>query len=236
MLEYFYSDPKTIAEKNQNVLVGYLHEIADQFHQQERNYWQAHFYIHSAAQFGNWLRKNGRKIHEATSKDGDFFMAWRFPGMNASDSEKTRKKLTVARVPINRVLRMIREKHPVRKKLTHIDKIVAAVAEHLAENHGFAPETIKLHCKHVRRFLLARFGNGPVRPAAIKPMEVHDYILKQLDRYHYQTVSHDVCSSLRIYFRYLALRGFETTLLVMAIPRIRVPRPCLSQLMRPSCA
>lgn len=230
MLEHYYRDLNCIAEKRRNCLAGYLDEIADLFHQQERNYQQAHHEISAVAHFGDWLKENGRKIRDVTPGDADLFMAWRYPGLDASTGEESRKKLAVARVPINRVLRMIREKHPVRKRLTSIDKAVAAVAEHLDANHGYAPDTIKLHCKHVRRFLRARFGDNPVRPAAIKPMEVHDYVLKQLDRYHYRTVHHDVCGALRVYFRYLKLHGLDTNLLQLAIPRIRVPRPCLSQI------
>jgi len=230
MLEYYYCEPKNIAEKRQNIMANYLHEVADLFHQQKRSYSQAHFHIQAVAQFGNWLQDNGRKLRDVTSKDGDDFMVWRYPELHIVDSKDSRERIARARVPINRALKMIRSKYPIRKKLTSIDKVIIAASEHFDANLGYAPDTVKLYCKHIRRFLSACFGDRPIRPARIKPMDVHDYVLKQLDRYHYKTVCGDVCNSLRAYFRYLALHGTDSTLLLMAIPRIRVPRPCLSQL------
>lgn len=230
MLEHYYSHPEYLEAMRRNYLAKYLHELADLFHRREYCYHQAHDQLCSTARFGDWLQLNKRKIRNITPDDGELYLSWRYPNEYASDSKRARKRIANARVPINRVMRMVWKKYPVRKKLTLIDKAVAAVAEHLDANHGYAPDTIKLRCKQVRCFLRARFGDGPIRPAAIKPLYVHDYVLKQLERYHPQTVSHDVCGSLRLYFRYLKLQGMDTTSLMKAFPRIRVPRPCLSQI------
>lgn len=229
MLEYYYSQPKYLVPMKQNYLAAYLNEMSALFHQRNVDYYAAHSQLANVALFGNWLQDHRRPIKDLAPEDGERFLAWRYPDVDATVCEKNRLKLAVARVPLNRVLRMVREKHPRKTKPTAIDKAVAAVAEHFEAHHGYAPGTIKLYCKHIRRFLKARFGDAPVRPASIKPMDVHDYVLKQLERYHPRTVAHDVGCALRLYFNYLTLHGRDATLLEMAIPRIRIPRPCLSQ-------
>jgi len=175
MLDHYYRDPKCLEEKRQNYLAIYLHEMADVFHQQGRSYLPGRHAISLVAQFGSWLHEIGRKIREVTPEDAELFLAQRYPGVNAASSKQSQETLIKERVPINRVMRMIREKHPIRKKLTAVDKSVAAVAEHLSANRGLAPTTIQHYCYQVRRFLEIRFGDGPVRPAGIKPMDVHDY-------------------------------------------------------------
>lgn len=229
MLEYYYTSPKYLVPLQQNYLADYLNDMSALFHQRDVGYYAAHSQLANAALFGDWLQDNHRPIKDIEPEDRERFLAWRYPDTDAAASEKERQKLAVARVPINRILRMVREKHPRKNKPTSIDKVIVAVAEHFDTHCGYAPGTIKLYCKHIRRFLKARFGDAPVRPASIKPMDVHDYVLKQLERYHPRTVAHDVGCALRLYFNYLTLHSRDATILEMAIPRIRRPRPCLSQ-------
>ena len=72
---------------------------------------------------------------------------------------------------------------------------------------GLAPKTRDMALRIVGRLLTARFGDGPIEIAAIKPEHVRRFFAQQAKLYSKPASAGSVVASLRGYFRYRASLG-----------------------------
>jgi site-specific recombinase XerD len=101
---------------------------------------------------------------------------------------------------------------------------VAVVLEtfetHLAEICGASPGTRRCYLQHVRFFLRARFGEGPVDLTRIVSTDLVKYISDYAARVKRRTAKKAACA-LRSFLRSLQLQGLSSAGLVAAVPSIR---------------
>jgi len=105
--------------------------------------------------------------------------------------------------------------------------------KHLADWYGASQGTIKRHRKHAEEFHAFAFGKAKPNWNAVKPGKVLDFIRRQVETN--PTRPRDIIGCLRCYFRYLRVRGHDTTALLDALPRLRRERrPLPERLLSPA--
>ncbi|MBZ5617046.1 MAG: site-specific integrase [Acidobacteriia bacterium] len=84
---------------------------------------------------------------------------------------------------------------------------------------GLKPATCVARLKHVRSFLLDRFGTRGIRMCMLKPIDVIRFMRKHTERWGASS-KRQAANSLRSYFRFKALHGEHTASLSAAIPTV----------------
>jgi len=106
---------------------------------------------------------------------------------------------------------------------TPLRRLEGDFTRHLVEERGLSPATAGRHLPLIRSFLAARFGTGPLSLSELRPADVIRFVL------HYTRSSgrsggardaKTMISGLRVFFRFLRLRGDITLDLAEAIPRV----------------
>ena len=96
---------------------------------------------------------------------------------------------------------------PPAASTTPVDEELRRYDEHMQHVRGLAPKTRSMALRIVRRLLIARFGDGPVDIAAIKPEHVRRFFAQQAKLYSKPASAGSVVAALRGYFRYRASLG-----------------------------
>ena len=90
---------------------------------------------------------------------------------------------------------------------TPVDEELRRYGEYMEHVRGLAPKTRSIALRIVARLLTARFGEGLVDIAAIKPVHVRHFFAVQAKLYSKPANAGQVVASLRGYFRYRASLG-----------------------------
>lgn len=98
--------------------------------------------------------------------------------------------------------------------------VLDAFDAHLQGTCGASPGTRRCYLKHVRFFLRARYGDGPVDLTRIVPKDLVTYISDYAARVKRRTAK-KAASALRTFLRSLQLQGLCGAGLVAAVPSIR---------------
>jgi integrase len=90
---------------------------------------------------------------------------------------------------------------------TPVDEELRRYGKYMEHVRGLAPKTRSIALRIISRLLTARFGEGPVDVAAIKPEHVRRFFAGQAKLYSKPANAGSVVAALRGYFRYRASLG-----------------------------
>jgi site-specific recombinase XerD len=89
----------------------------------------------------------------------------------------------------------------------------------LADVRGLSPITRSLRLRHVRHFLIDRFGDGRMQFGSLEPVDVTHFMAHYTADWVPASVR-VVCTSLRSYFAFKASRGEQTAALTAVLPQV----------------
>lgn len=178
-------------------------------------------YVVRAAQFAQWL---GRQRPEVADCDEEQIA--RFVNEHLSTCRchpRCRRSPKEAKAALGHLLAMLRASGQCAPRRSAVPAAIAGELEHfdryLVDVRGLAPSTRSVRLRHLRDFLIDRFGNGSARLSALGPKDVTQFV----DRYTVGWTPASIKSvgvSLRSYFAYRTARGEQTTALAAALPRV----------------
>jgi site-specific recombinase XerD len=174
--------------------------------------------VGSIAHFAQWI--HGRRlcvqcIDEAAVAE---FLDGHLPRCRCTGAvQRDRRGLSAALGHLLVVLRAQGVIGPPAVSMTPVDDELRCYDEHMNRVRGLAPKTREMALRTVRRLLTARFGNGHVNIAAIKPEHVRRFFAQQAKLYGKPANAGTVVAALRGYFRYRASLGDATHGLIGAV-------------------
>jgi site-specific recombinase XerD len=121
-------------------------------------------------------------------------------------------------------LRHLREAGAVRALEPTVDESPLATLRrqyesHLTKERGLAPATVTGYWCFVRRLLVERFGDSPIRVGDLAPDDISDFLLRHA-RSGGIGVAKLMVTALRSFFRFLFLHGKTETDLAGAVPTV----------------
>ncbi len=160
-------------------------------------------YIEGIAHFAQWahrrrLQVRGIGVAAVAEFLGEHLRHCRCIGPVCSN----RRDLSAALGHLLVVLRAHGAIAPQAANATPVDDELRRYGEHMDHVRGLAPKTREMALRIVRRLLSARFGDGPVDIASIKPEHVRRFFAQQAKLYSKPANAGTVVSALRVYFRY----------------------------------
>jgi site-specific recombinase XerD len=108
--------------------------------------------------------------------------------------------------------------HPPPLEETAVDRLCANFAAYLHEERGLADATVKNYLPPIQRFLLQRFGTGPLCLEELNTGNISAFILEQAQRLSPKRVQL-VVTALRSFLRFLFVDGATTTDLSHCVPK-----------------
>lgn len=99
------------------------------------------------------------------------------------------------------------------------DEVVAAFERYLQGERGLAASTIRYYRSFARQFLAEHFGKRPVDFAALRAVDVIDFVQRQAARMAPHALKL-VITALRAFFRYAQYRGEVGPHLIAAVPAV----------------
>lgn len=222
MLERVFRDGRVLDRLRGGVLGSRLDELAAYLGERGHSSQMVEKYVRAVGHFAHWL---GSKDIAASSLSEETLHTY-------IEEHRTRcacavprgESLSHTRAAVAHWLGLLRRCGEIRPKEAAPKEAVAVVLEtfetHLAETCGASPGTRRCYLQHVRFFLRARFGEGPVDLTRIVPMDLVKYISDYATRVKRRTAK-KAASALRSFLRSLQLQGLCSAELVAAVPSIR---------------
>jgi site-specific recombinase XerD len=128
-----------------------------------------------------------------------------------------------SRAALGHLLKMLRENGQCAPRQSTVPGAIAAEVKDfdrfLADVRGLSPSTRSVRVRHLRDFLLDRFGADAVQLSSIEPADVSRFVGRYTAGWAPASIR-QACISLRSYFAFLASRGAQTTALIAALPRV----------------
>jgi site-specific recombinase XerD len=171
--------------------------------------------VYVLAQFGQWLERRRFSIRNINDRHVREFIYWRrrryqsYPAVNKTLVQLLDYLRRISVIPPI-VLPVKRGKAAIIKE---------QYATYLREERGLAPGSLVNHLMVVDRFIIDRFGKGPVRFNQLKADHVTRFVIQNA---HKKSPSHAkiIVSSLRSFLRFLFLRAETTTDLSPSVLRV----------------
>jgi integrase/recombinase XerD len=199
-----------------NPFVRYLDPFAELLFQRGHNRLQVLTRFGALRQFGAWLKRNKLKVQHM-------------------DEEMIRKYMREEKRPypgrdwpaLNLFLQMLRRNGVVsapKRKKTHTEKLLDEFRLFLVSDRGVVNRRTDENYKKIcRRFIHHTFGNAPLNWERIGSEEIYRFLTQEGERYSRATVR-GVGSALRVFFRFLAMKGMARPELASAVPSVRTYR------------
>jgi site-specific recombinase XerD len=109
--------------------------------------------------------------------------------------------------------------HVIVPEISPLANLQADFAQHLTEQRGLRPATVKQYLFHTRRFLTERFGNGVLSLAELSTQDVSRCLLSQA-RAVSPNAAQRMTVALRNLLRFLHQRGDTATNLAESVPAV----------------
>jgi site-specific recombinase XerD len=118
----------------------------------------------------------------------------------------------------------LRNEGITKKKRREVDegglqRIEHDFVRHLAKERGLSPATLNNYVPLVKRFLAERFGSDPIVLNAICPSDVTEFVIRDA-RSKSPRTAQSMTTALRVFFRFLLLRGDVTLNLAASVPTV----------------
>ena len=165
-------------------------------------------YLGGIAHFAQWARGRRLRLHRIDEASSAEFLDLHLPDCRcAGPVRHDRGDLSAALGHLLVMLRSLGAIAPPSATMTPVDEELRRYGGHMQHVRGLAPKTRDMALRIVGRLLTARFGEGPVDIAAIKPEYVRRFFAQQAKLYSKPASAGAVVASLRGYFRYRASLG-----------------------------
>ena len=170
-------------------------------------------HVWALAAFGRWLHRRRRSVQDLRRRDGDDFCRRR-----CAVPRRERDTAALAQfLTYLEAAHLIPVPDPVidRSPLAQINARYAAYLQH---DRALSPVSATRHWFVLRRFLVERFGDGPIVLRDLRPDDVTRYLLRHVPT---QSRCSSQVSTLRGFLRFLWQAGDIDRDLAAAIPPIR---------------
>jgi len=174
-----------------------------------------HAKVHVAAQLGRWLERRGLGVRDLDDPRVREFLRWRRRRYRAHRG---------AEATVVQLLRQLRTAGVIAPTEVLVHRGAATAIEeqyttYLREERGLARATLINYLPLVDRFLVDRFGEGPVRVKQIKADDVTRFVLR---RAHTMSPGRAklLVTTLRSFLRFLFLRGETAMDLTPSVPTV----------------
>jgi site-specific recombinase XerD len=222
MLERVLTDPMVIARLRSSPLGEAFDRLVDQLVEQRYQGETIRQFLRGCSHFAYWLQR--ARIQPAGISEGvvDRFLNHQ---LSCCTCPAPRGRAIDTRAGLFHLLRKLRadgvaSPAPTKPK-TPIDRVVEDFGQHLSEVCGITAGTIVNYKLHVRPFLLARFGSGPIELGSIKASDLIGFISQAAKR-PLRWWARATTTALRSFFRFLQLKGICNPTLVDAVPTVPV--------------
>lgn len=178
-------------------------------------------YGFGVAQFARWLVRQRLDLTDLDEQLIDRFVYGHL--LVCQCKPRCRRTPKEPRAALRHLLKMLRATGQCAPRRSGVPAAIAAELErfdgYLADVRGLSPSTRSVRIRHVRDFLVDRFGDAPMHLSALEPEDVASFV----DRYTAgwaPASTRGLGISLRSFFAYRATRGEQTTALAAALPRV----------------
>jgi len=163
-------------------------------------------YLAGITHFAQWARSRRLRLHRIDEASVAAFLDDHLP--NCRCVGPTRRGDHSA--ALGHLLLVLRSRGAIATptvSTTPVDEELNRYGEYMEHVRGLAPKTRDMALHIVRRLLTARFGDGAIDIAAIKPEQVRRFFAQQAKLYSKPASAGSVVASLRGYFRFRASLG-----------------------------
>ena len=165
-------------------------------------------YLGGIAHFARWVRYCRLRLHRIDEAAVTEFLDDHLPHCGcAGPAHHDRHDLSAA---LGHLLIVLRARGAIAApavRTTPVDEELRRYGKYMEQVRGLAPKTRSQALRIIGRLLAARFGDGSVDIAAIRPEHVRRFFAGQAKLYSKPAYAGVVVSSLRGYFRYRASLG-----------------------------
>jgi integrase/recombinase XerD len=222
MLEKVLTDPMVIGRLRSSVLGEAFDRLVDQLVDKRYQNETIIKYLRGGSHFAYWLQRARIQPSGISESVVDRFLNHQFSQCNCP---VPRGRGNDTRAGLFHLLRKLRadgvvSPAPTQPK-TAIDIVIEDFGQHLSEVCGITARTIVNYKLHVRPFLQARFGSGPVDLGSIKASDLIGFISQGAKR-PLRLWARSTTTALRSFFRSLQFKGICNANLADAVPTVPV--------------
>jgi integrase/recombinase XerD len=172
--------------------------------------------VWGVAAFGRWLHRRKRSGTRVCRRDAEAYCRRRF-----TDSQREHAFAAIGRwLAYAEATRLMAAPAPALDR-SPLARLMARYAAYLQHDRALSPLTVTRHGFVVRRFLVDRFGQGPITLRHLQPNDVTRYLLRHVP---VPSQGQTQVSTLRCFLRFLWQAGDVDRDLAEAIPLIRRAR------------
>lgn len=222
MLEHVFRDGRVLDRLRGGVLGSRLDDLAAYLDERGHSSQMVEKYVRAVGHFAHWL--GCKDIAPSSLSEGTLRAFTAEHRTRCSCSVPKGESLSHTRAAVAHWLGLLRRGGEIPPKEVAPKEPAAVVLDtfdaHLQGTCGASPGTRRVYLQHVRFFLRARYGDGPVDLTKIVPKDFVTYLSDYATRVKRRTAK-KAASALRTFVRSLQLQGFCGAGLVAAVPSIR---------------
>lgn len=165
-------------------------------------------YLAGITHFARWARSARLQLRRIDERSITEFLDDHLPSCNcAGPTRHDRRDLSAALTHLLVVLRAQGAIVSPTVGTTEVEAELLRYDQYMDHARGLAPKTRGMALRIIGRLLAARFGDGVLDVAAIKPEHIRRFFAQQAELYSKPASAGSVVASLRGYFRYRASLG-----------------------------
>lgn len=103
--------------------------------------------------------------------------------------------------------------------MTPAQQLAADYRRYLLEERGCSGWTLENYGRHIDRFVVQRFGTGPLKPSRLQARDIVAFVQNNPHR-HSRGHTLQVVTALRSFLRFLHYRGYSASDLAQAVPAV----------------
>jgi len=169
------------------------------------------------AKFSGWLKADVVDLTALADEQVERFLRLREPRKSTRSGGRLCLRRLMAYL---RFAGVINQQPPAPAvEATPIQRVAGAFEQHLRQAQGLSRATCVQYVPFAKRFLVERFGNGPVELCELRAVDVMGFIQRQAARLS-QARAKSATIALRSFLRYLRVRGEVALDLAASVPTV----------------
>lgn len=206
----YYTRNWVLKRYAQGPLFPHLNSFANFLEQYGYRYGTGQRYVREVGRLSLWLDQQGIKTEAFSEQVIETYLGFRMQGLHSE----------VKKGPYKRLLEYMYQADAIKayKGLqSFLDQRIHQYWNHLTQNRGLKPETIRRYVRVVKNFLSYRFGNGQITFSDLRPVDIEKYLLERSKRCTSLSLNGEA-SALRSFLRFLHLQGEISNHLLQCVP------------------
>jgi integrase/recombinase XerD len=217
MLEQYFHRQRVLERIERNLLGKHLAAFVEHLHRRGHTVHSIQAYVQATEHFGYWLSRDRHTVDDVDAQLVEVFLAQHLPRCRCP--APCSRALATVRAALHQLLAVIQPGAGPAAPPTQIDEIVSRFDSHLAVTCGLANTTRISHCRHVREFLAARFGPGPIDLTTLGAGDVAAFVSRRAAGLVPASVNR-LATAMRSFLRHLQLLGIGAPSWIAAVPRV----------------